>query len=166
MQVFLTVVICSCILLLSTIFNFLGSHGLTGICLPFYTSNDHSLPLSITTVVVVTVQFFCLVTIVTLAILSLYTLKNVEKYTKTQIKNQKYKKVSKKLFLIILSNLCCWLPSSGIFLLPLFGYQVSRNLLNWAIVTVVPINSVLDPITFTILTPEMITKILNFMRLQ
>ena len=166
MQVFLTVVICSCILLVSTIFNFLGSHGLTGICLPLYASSDHLLPLSITTVIIVAVQFFCLVTIVTLAILSLYTLKNVQKYTKTQNKNQNYKKVSKKLFVIILSNICCWIPSNSIFLLPLFGYQISRNLLNWAIVIVVPINSVLDPITFTISTPEMITKILNFMRLQ
>ena len=105
-------------------------------------------------VIVVNIHCFCLVTIVTLAILSLYTLKNVEKCTITQIKNTKYEQVSKKLFVIILSNFCCWIPSSTIFLLPLFGYQLSRSVLNWATVIVIPINSVLDPVIFTILSPN------------
>ena len=163
MEISLTTVICFCIILISTILSLIGNLGFTGICIPLFTSNTCSLPLLVTTLFIVAVQFSCFVTIVILSILSIHILKNGEKCTATKIKNRKYRKVSHKLLMAILTNFCCWIPSSSVFLLPLFGYQVPYNLLNWITVIVVPINSVLNPIIFTILSPEMKQKLLNLL---
>ena len=157
-EISFTVVTGICISLISTIFIFPNKYNLTGICIPLFTPYNHSLPLLVTTLFIVNVKFSCLVTIVILSILLLHTLKKTE----IQTKNKQYEKVSKKLFITILTNICCWIPSSTIFILPVFGYCVHHNLLSWMTVIVVPINPALDPFIFTILTPEMINKYITF----
>ena len=154
--------ICICIILISTIFSLLGNRSLTGMCIPLYISNSHSLPLLVTILFIVSIQIFSLVTIVTLSIASLHTLKNTEKCSKILTKSRKYQKVSKKLLMNILTNFCCWIPSSIVFILPLFGYPVYTHLLSWITVTFVPINCVLNPLIFTILTPEMKKVLITF----
>ena len=81
MEMSLIPALCSCIILISTIFSFLGKNGLTGICLPLYTYNAHSLPLLFSTLIIVTVQMLCLVIIITLSILTLNALKKAESCT-------------------------------------------------------------------------------------
>ena len=51
--------------------------------------------------------------------------------------------------------MCCWIPSSGVFISILIEHKMSSHLLGWITVVIVPINSVLDPLLFTILTREM-----------
>ena len=164
-EISLTVAVCSCIILISNIFIFLGNHGLTGICLPLYTSNAHSLPLLLTTVIIATIQIFCFMTIITLVILSMYTLKDVDNCTTTQTRNNKYGKVSKHLLMVVFTNFCCWIPSSSVFLLPLFGNQLPNYFLSWITVGVVPINCTVDPILFTMLSPEMKRTFIKFYEL-
>ena len=154
--------ICICIILISTIFSLLDNHGLTGMCIPLYTSNSHSLPLLVITLFIVSIQIFSLVTIVTLSIASLHILKNAEKHSKILTKSRKYPKVSKKLLMNILINFCCWIPSSIVFILPLFGYPVYTHLLSWITITFVPINCVLNPLIFAILTPGMKKVFITF----
>ena len=156
--------ICFCIVLFSNIINFLGNHGMLGVCLPLFTFHAHSLLLLFSTLVVLTVQTFCLVTIFTLSIVSLHTLKKVERYTKTQTRSTKYGKVLKHLFMVIITNCCCWIPSSTVFILPICGYQVPSYLLNLITIMVVPITSALDPIIFTLSTPEMKKNFIRFIR--
>ena len=151
-----------CIILISTMFSLLGNNNLLGICLPLYTPNVHLLPLLFSTLIIVIVQIFSLMTIVTLSIFSLYTLKNVEISSKTQTRNNNYRIVSQHLFIVIFTNICCWVPSSIVFILPLCGYQVPSYLPSWITIMVVSINPVLDPLIFTILTPEMVRNFVTF----
>ena len=106
MEVSFTFTICFCIVFISSIFSFIGNPGLIGICLPLYTFNAHSVLLLFSTVIIVIVQTFCLVTIITLSIVSLHILKKNGNCRKTHTKKTKYGKVSKQLFLIIIINAC------------------------------------------------------------
>ena len=157
-EISFTIVLAICINLISTIFIFPSKHNLSGICIPIFTPDNHSLPLLVTTLFIVNVKVFSLVTIVILSIFLLHILRKTE----IQTKNRKYEKVSQKLFITILINICCCIPSSTFFILPVFGYHVHHNLLIWILVTVVSINPALDPFIFTILTPEMIKKYTTF----
>ena len=61
--------------------------------------------------------------------------------------------------------MCCWIPSNIVFILPLVGYQVSSHLLGLITVCVIQINSALDPLLYTILTPEMRRNFVKVWRL-
>ena len=82
--------------------------------------------------------------------------------TELQTKHIRSKQVMVQLFLVIMAMLWCWIPSSIVFLLPVIGYQVSNYLLSWIIIVVVPINSVLDPLLYSLLTPDMRRNFIKF----
>ena len=60
----------------------------------------------------------------------------------------KYNQIIIHLLIVIFSNMCCWIPSTVVFILPLAGYQVSNHILVLVITIVVPINCIVDPIIF------------------
>ncbi len=52
--------------------------------------------------------------------------------------------------LVGLSNACCWLPSSVIHLLSTILKEYPTNLLLWNAIVVNPINSVMNPLIFSL----------------
>ena len=127
----------------------------TGICLLLYISKDQSLFLLLTSLAVICSQIICLLLMLILIILSIAKLINTESGLTLKSKDKKSVKVMKHLIVTIFTNMCCWIPSSGVFISILVGHKVSNHLLGWITVVIVPINSVLDPLLFTILTREM-----------
>ena len=71
---------------------------------------------------------------------------NMEHTTDLQNKNVKSVKVAKQLSLVIVTNMCCWIPSNIVLILALAGYHVSSHYLSWVTLIIIPINSVLDPL--------------------
>ena len=147
--------LCLCMLLIAGLFGIYGKPVPTGICLPLYISKDQSILILLTSLIIISVQMCSLLLISVLTILIIIKLINTEKNRPSQINTIKSKKVSVDLLLVIIKNIWCWLPSSIVFILPLVGYQVSSHLLVVITVCVIPINTGLDPLLFTVFNPEM-----------
>ena len=161
-EVFLIVGLYLCIIFISGVFGILGKNMPTGICLPVYISEDKALFILLISLVVFLVQICCLFLILILSFLLLTALKRMEHVTDLQNRNTKsVKTLVKHLSLVIVTNMCCWIPSDIVLILALAGYHVSNQLLRWVILIVIPINSVLDPLLFTIFTPEMRQALTN-----
>ena len=154
-EVFLIVGVCLCIILISGIFGILGKDMPTGICLPVYISKDQSPLILLISLGIILVQTCCFFLILGLSILLLAKIIRIEQSTELQNQNVKSVKVAKHLSMVIVTNMCCWIPSSIVLILALAGHHVSNHFINWVTFIIIPINSVLDPLLFTILTPEM-----------
>ena len=152
MKLWIIIAIFACIFLFSSLFGFHKNYTPTGLCLALFKSKEQSLLLLLTSLPIILVQMSCLLIILILAILLKTQLKS---HIQLKSKNIKSEKVTIQLFLTTMAMMCCWIPSSIAFMLPILGYQVSYYLFNWIIILVVPINSVLDPLLFSILTPQM-----------
>ncbi len=77
--------------------------------------------------------------------------------TSSKTFNQKSKKRdfrSGAINLAVLSNMCSWLPSSVIFLVSLSGHKMSPAVMMWNIILIIPINSTLNGILFSVGTKE------------
>ena len=131
----------------------LGNSAPTGICLLYYTSKEQSFILLSTSLVIVLVQIICLSLIFILAILLLRKLSNPENMASVPKRKEKKRNISVLVICLIFTNLCCWIPYSVIFILSITGHVVPNRILTWITVGVIPINSALDPIFFTFVTP-------------
>ena len=153
----LITIIGSCLIVVITFVNVVRKHILTGVCILLYTSGQLTEFFSFVSSAVICIQIFCLISNVminSLTILALIKLKSCS--IPSSLKKEKYNQIINNLFLVILANMCCWIPSTVVFILPLTGYQVSTYLLTWVIILVVPINYIVNPILFSILTPTVI----------
>ena len=133
-----------------------GSHLPNRMCLLLYTNGYLSKFILFTSMVVICIQTICLILIMTLNILTISVLNRMdESYASVSSKKAQYTQIKTHLLIVILTNVCCWIPSSISFILPLVGYKVPSTLLVWVIITVFPINFVVNPILFSIVTPAM-----------
>ncbi len=65
-------------------------------------------------------------------------------------KGNQYQIIYRQAVLVGLSNACCWLPSSVIHLLSTILKEYPTNLLLWNAIVVNPINSVMNPLIFSL----------------
>ncbi len=63
--------------------------------------------------------------------------------------------------LAVVSNMCSWLPSSVIFLFALSGHEMSPAVMIWNIILIIPINSTLNGILFSLGTRQFRTAVLK-----
>ena len=100
-ELFLTVVTCFCILLISCNFGILGKNVPPGICIPVYTSKDQSLFILFLSLIVILIQMGSLFVILSLSILVIAALYKLEKRTYLQTINSKLGPVAKHYHSII-----------------------------------------------------------------
>ena len=118
-----------CVILISGIFGIHKNHVPIGICLLLYKVKDQSLFLLLTSSIIIFVQITSLLVILVLTILSITKVIQTESEIGLKSRNRKSVKVAKQLLLAVFTNMCCWIPSSVIFILLLVGNQVSNDLL-------------------------------------
>ena len=136
------------------------NHVPSEVCLLLYTTGQLSKLILFSSLLVICVQIFCLISNVTLNVLPIVALVK-HSITSQSLKKGKDKQIIINLLYVMFTNICCWIPSTTVFILPFAGYQVSSNLLAWIVITVVPINAIANPILFSILTPTMIRWVSN-----
>ena len=145
-----------CIIVVLTFINGLGYHIPTSICILLYANGKPTNFILFTSLLIICVQLFCLISNIIITVLTILALsKKKSPSVSSSLKKGKYNQIIIHLLIIIFSNMCCWIPSTVVFILPLAGYQVSNHLLSWIITIVVPINCIVDPILLSILTPHM-----------
>ena len=154
LAVILSIFSCCFILAVSFMYGS-GNHVPMGVCLLLYKSGELSKFILFTSLLVICVQMICLMSNMTLTVLIIHALLK-HSVASPSSKRSTHKQIIIRLLLPMFTSMCCWIPSSVVFFLPLVGNQVSNNFLGWVIVVVVPINFIADPIFYSILTPNMI----------
>ena len=151
-------IICYCFIMTCTFTSVLNNQFPNGMCILLYKKGQLSEFITFISLVIIFVQIFCFISNVTLNILSIYTLmiKNRSTVPNSCEKKKKHKQIVIHFLIVIFTNMCCWIPSTISFILPLTGYQMPSIILVWILIAVVPINSVINPILFSILTPNMV----------
>ena len=156
MVYFFTLSFVLCISFVLILYGILGQNVPTSVCLLISTSAKHqSAIISLATSVAVLIQTISSLVVLIFGCLLLKTVLQTENIPQKQNKSWQAKDVTIQITVLTLTNLCCWIPSSVFFTLPYFGYSVSDSTLAWITIGVVPINSALDPIFYTFLTPKM-----------
>ncbi|XP_034252753.1 relaxin receptor 2-like [Thrips palmi] len=62
--------------------------------------------------------------------------------------------VAVRFFFIVLTDACCWLPIAIMKVLALTGVHISAELYAWVVVFLVPINSAINPVLYTLTIPK------------
>ncbi|XP_041458476.1 relaxin receptor 2-like isoform X2 [Lytechinus variegatus] len=71
---------------------------------------------------------------------------------------------AKRFFFIILTDSLCWLPIAILKIMSLYNYIISETLYGWIVVFVLPINSALNPILYTVSTTTFSTWFMRHMK--
>ncbi|ELU14102.1 hypothetical protein CAPTEDRAFT_197256 [Capitella teleta] len=68
----------------------------------------------------------------------------------TGLKNNKESIIARKMFLGVVTNFCCWFPINVMGLLAIACVDIPGDVYAWSIVFILPINSAINPILYTI----------------
>ncbi len=147
--IFFFVVLSMFVVVLSMVF---GNRRIpSSFCLPYIDPENESNLIAILTTYV-TVSQTSAIAFITICYIKLqHSLKqSAEKLTgaASQNKEDQSKKISVQLTLVTSSNLLCWLPSCAIYLSSLLMTKYPTEMLIWTTVTVMPINSIVNPAVF------------------
>ena len=155
LAILFSIISCCFSVVISFVYGF-ESHIPTGLYLLLYTSRQQPEFIWFTSLLIIFVQMISLFLSVTLTFLIILVLKKIKHSAASHnLKIRRNKVIISHLLLAIFTCLCCWIPTTIVLILPLVGHQISNNLLEWTVITVVPINAIVNPIFFSILTPRM-----------
>ena len=161
LAVLLTIVTCLFTVFITFVYGF-GYQVPNGVCLLLYLTGQKSKIIWLTSLLIICVQMFCLISNATLTMLTIQALfKMKHSNTSQSLKGRKNKQIIIHLLSAMVTNICCWIPSSVVFFLPLAGYQVSSYILLYIIIMVIPMHFIINPILFSILTPTLLRWFLN-----
>ena len=124
----------------------------SNLCSPFIDPTDSIVSTKIT---IFSVAISQAVALILISITYFQLLKYLKEYYQRNITSSKdaiSKSMILQLIIIIASNLVCWIPSSIIYLSTLFLSQYSADLLMWTTIAIVPINSIINPILFLVVS--------------
>ena len=76
--------------------------------------------------------------------------KTVTQSKVTVNKSKTYFQTIVQLFLITLSNILCWFPTNVIYVAAMLMPTYPANIVLWTIITVLPINSIVNPLVFIV----------------
>ncbi|CAN8006544.1 unnamed protein product, partial [Ixodes hexagonus] len=69
------------------------------------------------------------------------------------MKKQEDAVLALRFFFIVLTDCMCWIPIVIIKILALLEVQISENIYAWVVVFILPINSALNPVIYTLAAP-------------
>ena len=120
-----------------------------GLCLPFMDPTDSLISFKILTWLVSIVQICTAISIIIIYSHLVLTLgKSEANLCKAQLHSKVNKSLVLQLIIVSLSNILCWLPSCSIFVSSQFMSRYPIKMLIWTTVTMMPINSIINPIVF------------------
>ena len=119
----------------------------TSLCSPFIDPSHSSISTNVITWVVIITHS---ISSVLIGLMHILLINEVTK-SKRSLKIQKSDVENKMMYQLILTsttNILCWIPANGIYLSAMFLSIYPINLVIWATVVVMPINSVINPFVF------------------
>ncbi|CAH1772213.1 unnamed protein product [Owenia fusiformis] len=85
----------------------------------------------------------------------------VAKRTQGAVRSQEVKndtKLARRMTLIVMTDFCCWVPIILLGIISLMGFNIHSQIYAWVAVFVLPLNSALNPVIYTISTAPFLKR--------
>ena len=133
-----------------------GFFGRSAVCLPLQLSEEKLPGWEYSMAIFVILNFFAFLFILVAYIVIFYTVSKASSKVRTQ-RSRRESQMAKRLLFIVSTDFCCWMPVILISVLSMFGkfHDPEKQAYAWIAVTVLPVNSSINPILYTFSTPLM-----------
>ena len=137
-----------------------GFYGNSAVCLPLQLSAERMAGWEYAVGIFIGLNFVSFVYILVAYIVMFMTVKNTSKKVRSTNMNREWQMARRMLF-IILTDFLCWMPVILMGLVSLLGefYDPEKQAYIWIAVFVLPVNSSINPILYTISTPGVRRKV-------
>ncbi|XP_077135524.1 relaxin receptor 1 [Ranitomeya variabilis] len=141
-------------------------YGTNGVCFPLHSEQPESTAAQIYSVAIFLGVNLAAFIIIVFSYSSMFYSIHKTAIMATEIHNhiKKEMTLAKRFFFIVFTDALCWIPIFILKLLSLLQVQIPGSISSWVVIFILPINSALNPILYTITTrpfKEMICQIWN-----
>ncbi|XP_069868400.1 relaxin receptor 1 isoform X5 [Dipodomys merriami] len=143
---------------------FKNYYGTNGVCFPLHSEDTESIGAQIYSVAIFLGINLAAFLIIVFSYGSMFYSVHQSAITATEIRNQIKKEMilAKRFFFIVFTDALCWIPIFILKFLSLLQVEIPGTITSWVVIFVLPINSALNPILYTLTTrpfKEMIHQI-------
>ncbi|XP_063776543.1 relaxin receptor 1 [Pseudophryne corroboree] len=141
-------------------------YGTNGVCFPLHSEQPESTSAQIYSVIIFLGVNLAAFIIIVFSYSSMFYSIHQTAIMATEIHNhiKKEMTLAKRFFFIVFTDALCWIPIFILKLLSLLQVEIPGSISSWVVIFILPINSALNPIIYTITTrpfKEMIGQIWN-----
>ncbi|GAB6027654.1 Relaxin insulin-like peptide receptor [Chamberlinius hualienensis] len=126
-------------------------YGNNGVCLPLHIHEPFSAAWEYSAIVFIAVNFFAFVFIFH-AYIKMFLIIKDSTVSLRSTQEKQDRTIAQRFALIVGTDLLCWMPIIIIKILALCGIKIQDNLYAWLAIFVLPVNSALNPILYTLTT--------------
>ncbi|XP_069487438.1 LOW QUALITY PROTEIN: relaxin receptor 1 [Ambystoma mexicanum] len=143
---------------------FQNYYGTNGVCFPLHSEQPESTAAQIYSVIIFLGVNLAAFLIIVFSYSSMFYSIHQTATTATEIHNhiKKEMTLAKRFFFIVFTDALCWIPIFILKLLSLLQVEIPGSISSWVVIFILPINSALNPILYTLTTrpfKEMISQI-------
>ncbi|XP_068953389.1 relaxin receptor 1 isoform X1 [Petaurus breviceps papuanus] len=143
---------------------FKNYYGTNGVCFPLHSEQGESMGAQIYSVTIFLGVNLAAFIIIVFSYGSMFYSVHQTAITATEIRNHVKKEVTlaKRFFFIVFTDALCWIPIFILKFLSLLQVEIPGTITSWVVIFILPINSALNPILYTLTTrpfKEMIRQV-------
>ncbi|XP_008852540.1 relaxin receptor 1 isoform X3 [Nannospalax galili] len=133
---------------------FKNYYGTNGVCFPLHSEDTESAGAQIYSVVIFLGINLAAFIIIVFSYGSMFYSVHQSTITATEIRNQVKKEMilAKRFFFIVFTDALCWIPIFILKFLSLLQVEIPDTITSWVVIFILPINSALNPILYTLTT--------------
>ncbi|KAK1343089.1 hypothetical protein QTO34_015862 [Cnephaeus nilssonii] len=133
---------------------FKNYYGNNGVCFPLHSEDSESIGAKIYSVTIFLGVNLVAFIIVVFSYGSMFYSVHQSAVTTTEIRNQVKKEMTlaKRFFFIVFTDALCWIPIFVLKFLSLLQVEIPGTITSWVVIFILPINSALNPILYTLTT--------------
>ncbi|EHB05932.1 Relaxin receptor 1 [Heterocephalus glaber] len=133
---------------------FKNYYGTNGVCFPLHSEDTESTGAQIYSVAIFLGVNLAAFVIIVFSYGSMFYSVHRSTGTATEIRNQVKKEMilAKRFFFIVFTDALCWIPIFVLKFLSLLQVEIPGTITSWVVIFILPINSALNPILYTLTT--------------
>ncbi|XP_049626818.1 relaxin receptor 1 [Suncus etruscus] len=133
---------------------FKNYYGINGVCFPLHSEDEESIGAQIFSVTIFLGINLAAFIIIVFSYGSMFYNIHQSAIAATEIRNQVKKEIilAKRFFFIVLTDALCWIPIFILKFLSLLQVEIPGTINSWVVIFILPINSALNPILYTLTT--------------
>uniref|UniRef100_A0A2K6T7H1 Relaxin family peptide receptor 1 n=1 Tax=Saimiri boliviensis boliviensis TaxID=39432 RepID=A0A2K6T7H1_SAIBB len=133
---------------------FKNYYGTNGVCFPLHSEHTESIGGQIYSVAIFLGINLAAFIVIIFSYASMFYSVRQSTITATEIRNQVKKEMilAKRFFFIVFTDALCWIPVFVLKFLSLLQVEIPGTITSWVVIFILPINSALNPILYTLTT--------------
>ncbi|XP_025240817.1 relaxin receptor 1 isoform X7 [Theropithecus gelada] len=133
---------------------FKNYYGTNGVCFPLHSEDTESIGAQIYSVAIFLGINLAAFIIIVFSYGSMFYSVHQSAITATEIQNRVKKEMilAKRFFFIVFTDALCWIPIFVVKFLSLLQVEIPGTITSWVVIFILPINSALNPILYTLTT--------------